>query len=328
VAGEPRSRRRPSSSGTGGRRNGDQRESARADQTAPVLATGDIVAQLRSLLPALAPAERRVGEVIVSDPGGAARLTITDLAGEAKTSETTVIRFCRSVGVDSYPALRLLVAAWTGRNEAMDQPRLAPEIDPDDDLASVVTRIGQSATSAVRETADSIDLAELDRAVAAVVAARRIDTYGVGASGLVAEDLQRKLHRIGLSAWAWPDPHMALTSAANLSAEDVLVAVSHSGRTTDTLDPVIEAHSRGARVIAITNFIRSPLATEADIVLTTVSDETTFRSGAMASRIAALVVVDCLFVGVATRRWSPATEAILRTNQAISSRRQSRRGRR
>jgi DNA-binding MurR/RpiR family transcriptional regulator len=313
---------------TSGRRNGDQRESARADQAAPVPATGDIVAQLRSLLPALAPAERRVGEVIVSDPGAAARLTITDLAGEAKTSETTVIRFCRSVGVDSYPALRLLVAAWTGRNEAMDQPRLAPEIDPDDDLASVVTRIGQSATSAVRETADSIDLAELDRAVAAVVAARRIDTYGVGASGLVAEDLQRKLHRIGLSAWAWPDPHMALTSAANLGAEDVLVAVSHSGRTTDTLDPVIEAHSRGARVIAITNFVRSPLAAEADIVLATVSDETTFRSGAMASRIAALVVVDCLFVGVATRRWSPATEAILRTNQAISSRRQSRRGRR
>jgi DNA-binding MurR/RpiR family transcriptional regulator len=328
VAGEPRSRRRRSSSEPVGRRNGAQRESARADQSAPVPATGDIVAQLRSLLPALAPAERRVGEVIVSDPGGAARLTITDLAGEARTSETTVIRFCRSVGVDSYPALRLLVAAWTGRNEAMDQPRLAPEIDPDDDLASVVTRIGQSATSAVRETADSIDLAELDRAVAAVVAARRIDTYGVGASGLVAEDLQRKLHRIGLSAWAWPDPHMALTSAANLGAEDVLVAVSHSGRTTDTLDPVIEAHSRGARVIAITNFVRSPLATEADIVLTTVSDETTFRSGAMASRIAALVVVDCLFVGVATRRWSPATEAILRTNQAISSRRQSRRGRR
>jgi DNA-binding MurR/RpiR family transcriptional regulator len=313
---------------TSGRRNGAQREPARADLPAPAPATGDIVAQLRSLLPALAPAERRVGEVIVSDPGGAAGLTITDLAGAAKTSETTVIRFCRSVGVDSYPALRLLVAAWTGRNEAMDQPRLAPEIDPDDDLASVVTRIGQSATSAVRETADSIDLVELERAVAAIVAARRIDAYGVGASGLVAEDLQRKLHRIGLSAWAWPDPHMALTSAANLGAEDVLVAVSHSGRTNDTLDPLIEARSRGACVIAITNFVRSPLAAEADIVLTTVSDETTFRSGAMASRIAALVVVDCLFVGVATRRWSPATEAILRTNQAISSRRRSRRGRR
>ena len=328
MAGESRSRRRRTTGAANGRRNGAQREPARPDQPASAPATGDIVAQLRSLLPALAPAERRVGEVIVSDPGRAAGLTITDLAGAAETSETTVIRFCRSVGVDSYPALRLLVAAWTGRNEAMDQPRLAPEIDPNDDLASVVTRIGQSATSAVRETADSIDLGELERAIAAVATARRIDAYGVGASGLVAEDLQRKLHRIGLSAWAWPDPHMALTSAANLGAEDVLVAVSHSGRTTDTLDPVIEARSRGARVIAITNFVRSPLAAEADIVLTTVSDETTFRSGAMASRIAALVVVDCLFVGVATQQWSAATEAILRTNQAISSRRQSRRGRR
>jgi DNA-binding MurR/RpiR family transcriptional regulator len=119
---------------------------------------------------------------------------------------------------------------------------------------------------------------------------------------------------------------MALTSAANLDSDDVVVAISHSGRTTDTIDPVVEARRRGATAIAITNFGRSPLASEADVVLTTVSDETTYRSGAMASRIAALVVVDCLFVGVATRRWASATDAILRTNQAISARRRSPRG--
>jgi DNA-binding MurR/RpiR family transcriptional regulator len=326
VAGEPRSSRRRTPDAARGGRNGDGRGSTTGEAPGAVSPGGDIVAQLRSMLPALAPAEQRVGEIIVADPGAAARLTITDLAAAAKTSETTVIRFCRSVGVGGYPALRLLVAAWTGRNEAMDTPRMAPEIDPGDDLASVVTRIGQSATSAVRETSDGLDLAALEHAVVAIAGARRIDSYGVGASGLVADDLQRKLHRIGLSTWAWPDPHMALTSAANLGPDDVVVAISHSGRTIDTLDAVAEARRRGAIAIAITNFARSPLATEADIVLTTVSDETAFRSGAMASRIAALVVVDCLFVGVATRRWSSATEAILRTNQAISSRRRSPRG--
>jgi DNA-binding MurR/RpiR family transcriptional regulator len=289
---------------------------------------GDIVAQLRSLLPSLAPAEQRVGEVIVADPGLATQLTITDLARQASTSETTVIRFCRSVGVASYPALRLLVAAWAGRTSASGQPRLSPEIDPDDDLETVVARIGQSVATAARETAGRLDLAALELATTAILKARRIDAYGVGASGLVATDLQHKLHRIGLSVWAWPDPHMALTSAANLGAGDTVVAFSHSGTTTDTLDPVLEARERGAYVIAITNFAHSPVAANADSVLTTVTDETTFRSGAMASRIAALVVVDCLFVSVAKRHWASTTEALVRTSQAVSGRRKPARARR
>jgi DNA-binding MurR/RpiR family transcriptional regulator len=289
---------------------------------------GDIVAQLRSLLPSLAPAEQRVGEVILADPRKAVQLTITDLADEAGTSQTTVIRFCRSVGVDSYPSLRLQVAAWAGRNAALDQPWVSAELDPNDDLAAVAARIGQSAATAVQQTADRLDLAELERAIEAITAAGRIDVYGTGASALVAEDLQRKLHRIGLSVWAWPDPHMAITSAANLGQTDVVVAVSHSGRTTDTLEPVIEARERGAQVVAITNFVGSPIAGHADIVLTTVSDETTFRAGAMASRLAALVVVDCLFVGVAQRQWTETTEAVLRTNEAVSKRRHPVRGRR
>ncbi len=320
MAGNPRNRARPEA--------GSRRRRSEPAERAAAAPAGDIVAQLRSLLPSLAPAERRVGEVILGDPDAATRLTITDLARQAGTSETTVVRFCRSVGVGSYPELRLSVALWAGRNGAAEHPRLSPEIDPDDDLESVVRRIGQSLSVAVRETAGALDVAALDAASAAIAGARRIDAYGVGASGLVARDLQAKLHRIGLSAWAWPDPHMALTSAANLGDGDTVVAISHSGATTDTLDPVAEAQERGATAIAITNFAGSPLAARADVVLTTVSDETTFRSGAMASRISALVVVDCLFVAVAKRHWSSTTEALLRTNQAITTRRRPARGRR
>ena len=116
MAGEPRSRRPRAANAARGRRNSNGRRSTVGESPGSVSAGGDIVAQLRSMLPALAPAEQRVGEIIVADPGAAAGLTITDLAAAAKTSETTVIRFCRSVGVGSYPALRLLVAAWTGRS--------------------------------------------------------------------------------------------------------------------------------------------------------------------------------------------------------------------
>ncbi len=322
------SSRRPS-------RKSAKRPAARARAAAPpeaaalaVSSDGDILAQLRSLLPGLAPAEQRVGDVIVGDPARAAQLTITELAAEAQTSETTVIRFCRSIGIDGYPTLRLRIAAWGGRNEAREQPRISPQIVPEDDLQAVVARIGQSLSDTVRETAERIDLQALEAATIAISGARRIDIYGVGASALVAADLQTKLHRIGLSVWAWPDPHLAITSAANLQAGDVVVAISHTGQTTDTLDPLVQAKARGARTIAITNFTNSAIAEAADIVLTTVSDEAAFRSGAMGSRIAALVIVDCLFAGVAKQDWTKTVDALVRTNEALADRRRATRARR
>ena len=88
------------------------------------------------------------------------------------------------------------------------------------------------------------------------------------------------------------------------------VGISHTGVTLDTVDALRMARERGASTIAITNFVRSPIAGQADLVLTTAARETTFRSGAMSSRIAQLAVVDCLFAGVAQRSYDQAITAL------------------
>jgi DNA-binding MurR/RpiR family transcriptional regulator len=158
----------------------------------------------------------------------------------------------------------------------------------------------------VRETVRQLDLAVLDK----VVGAPRVNLYGVGASGIVALDLQQKLHRIGRVVHAWPDPHSALTSAALLGPGDVALGISHTGSTRDTIDCLTKAKSVGATTVAITNFPRSKIARLADHVLTTAARETTFRSGAMASRIAARTLVDCLFVAVAQRNYADTVSAL------------------
>ena len=76
----------------------------------------DTSVRIRALLPTLAPAERRVAERVLADPRGVAALTISTLARDCETSETTVIRFCRAVGFAGYPALRLALAAEAGRS--------------------------------------------------------------------------------------------------------------------------------------------------------------------------------------------------------------------
>jgi DNA-binding MurR/RpiR family transcriptional regulator len=282
--------------------------------------------RVRALMPSLAPAERRVAECVLADPGAVAASTIASLARQCATSETTVIRFCRAVGFTGYPALRLALAAEAGRNAVGNSngTDVSGDIGADDNLDEVVAKIAFADARAVEETAEQLDLDALHEVIDALVAARRVDVYGVGASGFVALDLQQKLHRIGRIAFAWTDPHIALTSAALLTASDVAVAVSHTGATQDTLDALALARRAGATTVAITNFPRSPLARVADHVLTTAARETTFRSGATASRLAQLTVVDCVFVGLAQRTYETSQRALDLTHDALRNRRAGR----
>ncbi|MFI7429761.1 MurR/RpiR family transcriptional regulator [Micromonospora sp. NPDC049836] len=283
---------------------------------------GGLIVHISGLLPSLSPAEQRVARLVVSDPADAARRTITDLATAAETSEATVIRFCRSVGMDGYPQLRIRLAAEAARRiEPPDARVVGGDIPPGADLAQIIATIAFNDARAVEETAEQLDPAVCEQVVEAIVAAGRIDVYGAGASGFVASDFQQKLHRIGRTAFYFPDVHTALTSAALLGRGDVAVGISHTGTTSDVIEVLEQARARGATTVALTNFPRSPITEVTDFVLTTAARETTYRSGAMASRLAQLTVVDCLFVGVAARNRAKARKALEATAEAVRSHR-------
>jgi DNA-binding MurR/RpiR family transcriptional regulator len=277
--------------------------------------------RIRSLLPGLARAEQRVAKVVLDNPSTVARRSITEVAEAAGTSETTVTRFCKAIGVGGYPELRIALAADTARTAARADRDLGGEIAPQDDLKTVVGKVTFADSRAVEETADQLDIDVLSKVVDAIAGARRVDVYGVGASAFVAADLQQKLHRIGRTCFAWNDTHIMLTSAAVLTGEDVAVAISHTGATTDTVEALRVARTHGATTVALTNYPTSPIADVADHVLTTAARETTFRSGATASRIAQLTVVDCLFIGIAQRHMDQSITALDATRDAVSAHR-------
>jgi DNA-binding MurR/RpiR family transcriptional regulator len=283
---------------------------------------GGLIVHISGLLPSLSPAEQRVGRLVVADPAGAARQTITDLANAAQTSEATVIRFCRSVGMEGYPQLRIRLAAEAARRvEPPDARVVGGDIPPGADMAQIIATIAFNDARAVEETAEQLDPAVCERVVEAISKASRVDIYGSGASGFAAADFQQKLHRIGRTAFYWPDRHTALASAALLGRGDVAIGISHSGTTADVIEVLETARGRGAVTVALTNFPRSPLTEVADHVLTTAARETTYRSGAMASRLAQLTVVDCLFVGVAARNRTKTRRALEVTAEAVRSHR-------
>jgi DNA-binding MurR/RpiR family transcriptional regulator len=283
-----------------------------------------VVIRIRALAPSLSPAEQRVAGLVLEDPARASSRTITELARAAGTSETTVIRFCKVLGLPGYPELRLRLAAESARESAREGDRgraVGSDIGPDDTMQQIVEKVAFADARAVEETASQLDVDVLDTVSGALAKAGRVEIYGVGASAFVARDFQMKLHRVGLVAYSWSDLHLALTSAALLDERDVAIGISHTGTTMDTIEAFAEAGRRGARTVALTNFPKSPMTRIADLTLTTAARETTFRSGAMASRLAQLTVVDCVFVGVAQKTYAQTKAAVEKTREAVRSRR-------
>ncbi|GAA0921262.1 MurR/RpiR family transcriptional regulator [Nonomuraea longicatena] len=283
----------------------DSRDGLRADT---------LVATVRGVLPSLTPAAQTVARLILEDPATVARSTITELSAASGTSEATIVRTARLLGFAGYPQLRLALAA------AAAQPdRLVPgDLAPDDPLSEVIMKVARAESEAINDTVAQLTSERLGLVVDAITGARRVDVYGVGASGLVANDMAQKLMRIGMSSHAFSDAHLALTSAVLLRAGDVAIGISTSGETPDVLEPLERAREAGATAVAITNNPRSTMAARADHVLISAGRETEFRPGALASRISQLVVVDCVFVGVAQRVYDSSQEALRRTRSAVA----------
>ena len=263
-----------------------------------------------------------MAQAVLADPAGISESSITAVARKCQTSETTVLRFCRALGLAGYPQLRIALARAAQFEEA-DHRAGAPvtsDIAATDTLADVVAKITYAAARAVTDTAAALDVEVLQAAIDAFTMAQRVDIYGVGASALVGEHLHQKLHRIGLVSFVWSEGHLAVASAGLFSPGDVAIGISHTGTTIDTIDALRVAQRRGATTISVTNYEMSPIAAVSELVLTTVARETTFSAGVMSSRIAQFALVDCLFAGVAQRSYDQAIEALQSTSEVVQTR--------
>ncbi len=287
---------------------------------------GSIRSTIQANVESYPPSMRRIADAILARPQVVLEKTITELARACDTSETSVVRFCRTLGFAGFAPMKLQFAVELATESAQfgfDAGHGA-DIQPTDSLAEMVWKVASAETLGIQETAERLDVEALQRIINRVDSAGKVLLYGVGASNASAQDLAEKLLRIDSVAVGFQDAHSAVVSAALAQPRDVAVAFSHSGRTRETLAFLRAAGDRGAFTVAVTNLTASPLATAADEVLSTAVRETTFRSGAMASRIAQLTLVDYIFVGVAQARYEKSVEALRHTYAALGALRDDR----
>ena len=271
----------------------------------------------------MTPAQISLADTILTDLDSAGHLTIAELADLAGVSSATITRFCEMLEYSGYSDLKaaIVVALDRRRNEKQQFAIADGDVTEDDSIDETLYKISFQGAEAITDTARIVDRVALDKAVSAIINCRRLDIYGLGSSYLAAMDLQLKLHRIGLTAFSWSDNHLALTSAAVLTDKDVALAISHSGVTTETFQMMETAKKAGATIIAITNHPASPIGRLADYTLITSATESRFRSGAMTSRLAQLVMVDFLFVRIMQQLFKSASASLERTLAAVKNNR-------
>lgn len=274
---------------------------------------GGALARIRGLRPNLAPAEQKIAEFVLANPGEVIYATVTQLAERCGVGEATVIRFCQAAGFRGYQELKLSIA----RDLVSPLTNINEQITQDDDLETIVKKVSLSSHHAISETLKVLDINSLEKAVSMMVQARRIQFCGVGTSGLTALEAKCRFLRIGVWCEAYLDPHFAAMFAATLGPEDVAVAFSHSGSTKDTVHCLEVAREAGAHTICVTNYPKSPITKVAEITLLTSSPETPLGSGAFRSKIAQLLVLDMVFTGVAIRTTEGSLAVSERTAKAV-----------
>ena len=276
----------------------------------------DVLSTIRNSLNQLKSAEKKVAESVLREPFQVIRYTITELADKAGTSEPTVVRFCRKMGLQGYMDLKLSLA-----RDLPSAQYIHETVAEQDSPVQVMEKIFASNQEALGNTLNKIDINVFDQAVNILTHARRIEFYGSGGSGSVARDAHHKFFRLGVPCIAYEDPHMQVMSAALLASDCVVIAISATGSSRDVIDSIQIAKKSGAQTIGITGREKSPLGRICDYNLSVYSKETAIWLAPMSTRIAQLVLLDALFVSVANKKLNGVRENLGKVKQSLIEKR-------
>ena len=257
--------------------------------------------------------ERKVAEVIIASPQVAIHSSIATLAKMAEVSEPTVNRFCRRLDTKGFPDFKLHLA----QSLANGTPYVNRNVNEDDGPDAYTAKIFESTMACLDVAKNALDTSLINRAVDVLTQAKQISFFGLGASSSVAHDALNKFFRFNIPVSCYDDIVMQKMSCINSSEGDVIVLISHTGRTKTLVEVAQLARENDAFVIALTAF-DSPLALQSNLVLSMSVPEDTDIYMPMASRIAQLVLIDVLATGFTLRRGAKFRDNLKRVKTGIT----------
>ncbi|BEM23742.1 Uncharacterized HTH-type transcriptional regulator ybbH [Serratia marcescens] len=268
--------------------------------------------KIQSHLELLSKSERKVAEVILASPQTAIHSSIATLARMADVSEPTVNRFCRRLDTKGFPDFKLHLA----QSLANGTPYVNRNVEEDDSVDSYTSKIFESVMASLDTVKANLDIAAINRAVDLLTQAKKISFFGLGASAAVAHDAMNKFFRFNIPVVYFDDIVMQRMSCMNSGEGDVVVLISHTGRTKNLVEMAHLARENDATVLAITSR-DTPLAQAATLPLLLDVPEDTDVYMPMVSRIAQLTLIDVLATGFTLRRGAKFRDNLKRVKEAL-----------
>lgn len=260
--------------------------------------------------------EKKIANFILKNSKQVLFMSITDLAEACGVAEASVHRFCRTIGVKGYQEFKMKLSLSMPGDETApvkeDSNRLKV-----DSLQYTVDKTFETHISALKETHTLINLEDLAKTIQMMEKAKHIYFFGIGDSLLTALEARNKFLRITPKIRCVEDPHMQAMTASMVTKEDLIFFISYSGSTKDNVYVAEIAKDVGAKIVAITRFIKSPLTTYADIILLCGSNEGPLEGGSMGAKLSQLYIIDVLFQEYYRRNQEISAENNKKTSRAV-----------
>jgi RpiR family transcriptional regulator, repressor of rpiB and als operon len=273
--------------------------------------------RIRMMKPHLTALESKVVDSVMGKRDFTRETTLKEIADDTGVSEAMVIKIAKKLGFSGYRDFRQNVVDYV----RVSDPDMREELSPNDSPREIVNKVFRASTLALEETLAIADIEAYDRAADFIAGARQRDFYGVGGSAQIARDVAHKFLRIGVRTSVFDDAHMMAMSASLLGTADVAIGFSHSGSTLVTIEALQIARKNGARTIAITNYLGSPIAEVADVVICSTAQGSPLLGENAAARIAQLTILDTIFILVAQRNYKIADTNLAKTKAAVREKR-------
>ncbi|MFC0524517.1 MurR/RpiR family transcriptional regulator [Pontibacillus salicampi] len=276
-----------------------------------------VISRIKSYYRQMSEKEKQIADYILKDPNKIVHSTINQVSEDLGVADATVFRFCKTLGYKGYQALKISLASEVV-NPIQD---IHEKISEQDSEMDILQKVFQANVNAIQYTKDIQEEKFFHKALQLIGQAKQIHFYGNGGSGVTALDAQHKFMRSGLPSHAYTDTHLQLMAVSQLTKEDVALFISHTGTNKDILEVMEVAKENNVPTIGITNFAKSPFSKAVDVCLFTTSQETDYRSEALASRIAELSIIDALYVNYSLQNKEKTQQAQTKMREAISRRR-------
>ncbi|WP_413306645.1 MurR/RpiR family transcriptional regulator [Bacillus sp. 1P10SD] len=268
----------------------------------------NLISHIRSVYPSLTKTEKKIAAAVLDEPMVVMYASITDLAEKASVGETSVLRFCRSVNYRGFQDFKIALA------QSVTSELESASLSFDNRMEELT----EKNKRLLQDTANLLSESELDHAANLLLNGKKILFFGVGSSGATAQNAHFRFLRLGLPVEVVTDGHLGTVKASLLSKEDVIVVVSVSGSTVDSVDVAQAANENGAKVIVMTSHAKSPATKFADVLLLSASREKPTEGSAFSSIIAQLHILEILFDSILSKMGKRGKESMEITAKASS----------